>query len=485
MATGESSDRNIDIVLGIAAALLVVMHVVADVESPAPSDVSSAVLTQIEEVGITLDADRAMQPATRVAIGLAGKEAASPAYVLHQARAEIAAEHADSRSARLVWAAVAISFRLDQEAGAELDKVADDTRAKPLEPAIKGLRELAAGQPTDIAALTKGLRALGTSPWLSAALVERDLANRGDEARRALADQHAMALAVQASDTDAAQAAVVLGLGGLGLLAFIAVPLVVLRSRRLREQGHVGLATASPFRLDRTRRVMFLWFILFRYSAWGLIFLLSPLMVVTDGALSMTSLAIYGGLQTILSLFFAVTVIRKLALKPEITTSLTGQLGLGLGALPGGWRGLAAWALPALGMVTLATTATMWLTFSLLGPPNESQDMLVAVREGDTIVFLVATLGAAIAAPIGEEILFRGFLFRNLRDTLGPWPAIVLSGFIFGAVHMSPPLLLPLAAMGMVLALLYQWSNSLLVPITAHALWNLLNLLEAHTRFNV
>jgi len=480
----RASDRTVDIVLGLAAAALVVLHVYIEASgaSRRAPDVSSEVLSSIEATGITLDADRALTRSTRVAIGLEGKAPAQPKNALLEARRALLEEHPDTRTGRLVWAAVALSFRLDAEANEELARVALDERASSLQPITDGLRDLAAGRSTKLPPLEVGLRELGASPWLIAAMRERDAANRGDESSRRAADDAAIALAVQAADTDAADALITLILFALGGVSLIAVPLV-LRSRWMRARGFVGLVQPSPFRLDRTRRVMFLWFLLYNYAAYALLFLLSPFVV---GAADPAFVAMFGGLQSAMSALLAVVLVRRLASKPEIAAPLAEQLGLSTRLLPGGWRGLLVWALPGLAMVALVTTLVMMVSRLITGPPDQPQDLLTAVQDGGGFsVTLIAVIGAALIAPIGEEILFRGFLFRNLRDTLGPWPAIVLSGFIFAAVHMIPQLLIPLAAMGMVLALLYQWSGSLLVPIAAHALWNLLNLLEAHLRFHV
>ena len=76
---------------------------------------------------------------------------------------------------------------------------------------------------------------------------------------------------------------------------------------------------------------------------------------------------------------------------------------------------------------------------------------------------------------VGEELLFRGYIFRALRNWRGFAPAAIITGLIFGAVHIgSSPIgyALPLAAFGFGLCLLYQWTGSLYPCIALHALNN-------------
>jgi len=44
-------------------------------------------------------------------------------------------------------------------------------------------------------------------------------------------------------------------------------------------------------------------------------------------------------------------------------------------------------------------------------------------------------LSGVIIAPICEEIVFRGYLYKAFRDRFRPWYAIVLSAALFSAIH--------------------------------------------------
>jgi len=86
-----------------------------------------------------------------------------------------------------------------------------------------------------------------------------------------------------------------------------------------------------------------------------------------------------------------------------------------------------------------------------------------------------------LLAPFAEELFFRGFLYRGLRRRFSMWPAALISGAIFGLAHYQSPsylLLIPgLALVGVSLALLLEWRQSLLATMAAHATFNLVGYL--------
>lgn len=85
--------------------------------------------------------------------------------------------------------------------------------------------------------------------------------------------------------------------------------------------------------------------------------------------------------------------------------------------------------------------------------------------------FLVAILLGALLPAIFEEIAFRGYLFGHLRP-LGLRTAIVLSGLLFGAMHLSVVRLLPLSLLGMIFASAVQRSRSLMASMLMHLMNN-------------
>jgi membrane protease YdiL (CAAX protease family) len=95
--------------------------------------------------------------------------------------------------------------------------------------------------------------------------------------------------------------------------------------------------------------------------------------------------------------------------------------------------------------------------------------------DGPLANVLAVVVLITVFAPLGEELFFRGFFFGALRNWRGPWVAAVLTGLVFGAIHIgSSPVgyLVPLAFFGIGLCLLYEWTGSLYPAIALHALNN-------------
>lgn len=82
-----------------------------------------------------------------------------------------------------------------------------------------------------------------------------------------------------------------------------------------------------------------------------------------------------------------------------------------------------------------------------------------------------------LAAPIGEELFFRGLLFGGLRRSLPFWAAAVISAAIFAVVHVYLLLMPLLFLVGFGLAYIYERSDSLVTSIAAHAAFNLVGYL--------
>ncbi len=84
----------------------------------------------------------------------------------------------------------------------------------------------------------------------------------------------------------------------------------------------------------------------------------------------------------------------------------------------------------------------------------------------------IAGVIIVVAAPICEEIFFRGYLYPAMRNRMGLWSAVFLNGFLFSAVHFSLYGLLGRTLAGAIFCLLYEYNDNLWSPITAHALNN-------------
>lgn len=114
------------------------------------------------------------------------------------------------------------------------------------------------------------------------------------------------------------------------------------------------------------------------------------------------------------------------------------------------------------------------LLFATLVTPPDQKNIAEDFGSWPLQVLLVV-----IAAPISEEICFRGMLFGGLRTGLSRIPAALVVGLVFGGLHATTGLgaVPPLMVFGFVLALLYEKTGSIVPGILLHALNNAVVLL--------
>jgi hypothetical protein len=81
-----------------------------------------------------------------------------------------------------------------------------------------------------------------------------------------------------------------------------------------------------------------------------------------------------------------------------------------------------------------------------------------------------------IIGPVAEEFIFRGLLYPFIKQR--GWPGLAWFGvsFLFALVHWDAAAFVPLFLLALVLTWLYETTDTLLAPITAHALFNAANL---------
>jgi len=99
-----------------------------------------------------------------------------------------------------------------------------------------------------------------------------------------------------------------------------------------------------------------------------------------------------------------------------------------------------------------------------------SEAIVTAFLQMDTIWELFYTiLVIAVVPAIGEELLFRGYLQQKLGNWLSnPHTAILITAFLFSAIHFHFQGMIPRFVLGVLLGYLFYWSNSLWLPILAH-----------------
>ncbi|MEM6613530.1 MAG: type II CAAX endopeptidase family protein [Cyanobacteria bacterium P01_C01_bin.72] len=98
--------------------------------------------------------------------------------------------------------------------------------------------------------------------------------------------------------------------------------------------------------------------------------------------------------------------------------------------------------------------------------------LFLALQAQDKVALAIFFGTASIAAPLFEEIMFRGFLLPSLTRYTSLSGAIAISSLIFAVAHLSLSEVLPLATLGIVLGFVYTRSRNLLAPMLLHCLWN-------------
>ncbi|RKX36385.1 MAG: hypothetical protein DRP71_00350 [Verrucomicrobia bacterium] len=127
----------------------------------------------------------------------------------------------------------------------------------------------------------------------------------------------------------------------------------------------------------------------------------------------------------------------------------------------------------AIPVILLVGTAWAGL-LNAIDLPTEPQDLIGIIREADNLGYLIA-LGvlAVVIAPINEELLFRGGLFRFLNAYLPTPVAMILSSILFALPHLNWFSFLPLVVLGCFLCGITLKTGSLKPAMLMHALFNM------------
>lgn len=118
-----------------------------------------------------------------------------------------------------------------------------------------------------------------------------------------------------------------------------------------------------------------------------------------------------------------------------------------------------------------------WFTKTCGSP--EIQEALSVFQDHSWVALLPHIITACVVAPIVEECLFRGMLYPCIKKFLSPRFAAIMTGIVFGAIHMALPQMLALSFLGAFLCLVYERSKTIWLPIIIHASFNSFNVLIA------
>jgi membrane protease YdiL (CAAX protease family) len=95
---------------------------------------------------------------------------------------------------------------------------------------------------------------------------------------------------------------------------------------------------------------------------------------------------------------------------------------------------------------------------------------------GNMTALVLYWLVLVVSAPVAEEIIFRGFLFRGWSESkLGGFGALMLTSLIFGAIHLQYSVqgMIAVVGMGLMFGVVRWRTGSTVLTIMMHAAWNL------------
>lgn len=141
------------------------------------------------------------------------------------------------------------------------------------------------------------------------------------------------------------------------------------------------------------------------------------------------------------------------------------------------FRGLPVQHAVLLGILLIAFSIGITVLTEFTGLPDYSTASVSRMLSSPWGVLAIALIG-----PIGEEVAFRGVILQKLMDK--GWSAvgaILLSGIIFGLVHVNPNQIFFACILGYLLGWVYVRTQSVVPCIGLHILNNLLSVILYYT----
>ena len=124
-------------------------------------------------------------------------------------------------------------------------------------------------------------------------------------------------------------------------------------------------------------------------------------------------------------------------------------------------------------VVFLLIVSTLCIQWSLTMPLGDLIPMPDSIKEVFIELFLkmnniYGLITVAIAAPILEELVFRGIILDGLLKRRSPLSAILISSFLFGFVHLNPWQFIAAMILGMFIGWVYYRTKNLFYCILIH-----------------
>jgi uncharacterized protein len=261
---------------------------------------------------------------------------------------------------------------------------------------------------------------------------------------------------------------IIFGLGGVGLIIFFAVRFIIKLIQKPADLStsdllleNINTPWESPWNWEIVWQVFMVGFFFVGQFLLPFIFsnLINPATLTTQGQ------AIYVFSSYALMSVLGIGVL-YLSIKPYLPVSED-------------WfkfKWNSSWFLWGIGGFLVATPIVIVVSIlneQIWQGKGGSNPLLQIVLEGkNPIALLLFFLTAAVAAPLFEEFMFRGFLLPSLTRYVPVWAAIGISSLIFGVAHLSLSEIVPLTTLGIILGVVYTRTRNLLASMLLHSLWN-------------
>lgn len=119
--------------------------------------------------------------------------------------------------------------------------------------------------------------------------------------------------------------------------------------------------------------------------------------------------------------------------------------------------------------------------FERAWPPDADYiSFILSIKPKGILSFIAIAFGLVIIAPLGEELLFRGFIQRIFQRNMGGPVAVILASVVFAIVHFELAIIPSIAVLGLIFGYIFYRTGNLLYPVMAHGLYNFVSLLRLH-----
>jgi membrane protease YdiL (CAAX protease family) len=134
------------------------------------------------------------------------------------------------------------------------------------------------------------------------------------------------------------------------------------------------------------------------------------------------------------------------------------------------------WVPPAAAVGLLVLNGIYTAIMQAIGAPGLAPDQEYNDLFDTTWLLPMVGVFTIFVAPLAEEVFVRGFLFPAFIGRLGVLGSALLTGLLFGAVHITSldtvGLIIPIGSIGVAFALIYYRTGSLWATIVTHCIFN-------------